>query len=161
MDELFQSLSKEHDIIIVTSNYEAFVKQFLEKHNILKYVTKIFSEPSTITEDGKFEIGSIPKDWGGSCICEVNKTAGPQQLICKKLVLQYHIKSIDSTTKYEKVIYIGDDFNDLCVSLSLGSNDLIFAREGYKLDSLLKQYSSTAQAKIISWKNGLDILLHI
>ena len=160
MDELFQSLSKEHDIIIVTSNYEAFVKQFLEKHNILKYVTKIFSEPSTITEDGKFEIGSIPKDWGGSCICEVNKTAGPQQLICKKLVLQYHIKSIDSTTKYEKVIYIGDDFNDLCASLSLVStNDLICAREGYKLESLLKQHS--AQAKIISWKNGLDILSHV
>ena len=36
MDELFQSLSKEHDIIIVTSNYEAFVKQFLEKHDILR-----------------------------------------------------------------------------------------------------------------------------
>ena len=54
-----------------------------------------------------------------------------------------------------------DVFNDLCVSLSLGSNDLIFAREGYKLDSLLKQYSSTAQAKIISWKNGLDILLQV
>ena len=157
MDELFQSLSKEHDIIIVTSNYEDMVKQFLEKHNILKYVSKIFSEPSKITEDGKFEIGSIPKEWGGSCICEVNKTAGPQQLICKKLVLQYHIKSND--TKYEKVIFIGDDFNDLCASLSLGANDLICAREGYKLDSLLKQHS--ARAKIISWKNGLDILSHV
>ena len=104
MDELFQSLSKEHDIIIVTSNYEDMVKQFLEKHNILKYVSKIFSEPSKITEDGKFEIGSIPKEWGGSCICEVNKTAGPQQLICKKFTVNF-MKGIRSL-KVSQYIYI-------------------------------------------------------
>ena len=41
--------------------------------------------------------------------------------------------------KYEKIVFVGDGSNDLCLSLYLSSHDVVFPREGYKLVSLLDQ----------------------
>ena len=120
------------------------------RYGILKYVTKIFAQPAIITDDGKFNVCSIPKKWGGPCKAI---TAGRQ--ICKVAVLKHYLQS----HQYEKIVFAGDGSNDICLSLFLGSEDVIFPRVGYKLVELLEQHC--VQAKVIAWKDGFDIMKHI
>ena len=116
----------------------------------MKYVTHIFAQPAIVTDDGKFKVSSIPKEWGGPCKAS---TAGSQ--ICKMDLLKHYLQS----RKYEKIVFVGDGSNDLCLSLYLSSHDVVFPREGYKLVSLLDQ--NCVQAKVIAWKDGFDIIKNI
>ena len=122
----------------------------LSRYGMLKYVTKIFAQPGVVTDDGKFKVSSIPKEWGGPCKAS---TAGSQ--ICKMTLLKNYLQS----NQYEKILFVGDGSNDLCLSLYLSSDDVVFPREGYKLLSLLDQHC--VQAKVIAWKDGFDIIKHI
>ena len=117
---------------------------------MLKYVTDIFAQQAIVTDDGKFNVCSIPKKWGGPCKAI---TAGCQ--ICKVAVLKHYLQS----HQYEKIVFAGDGSNDICLSLFLGSEDVIFPRVGYKLVELLEQHC--VQAKVIAWKDGFDITKHI
>ena len=127
------------------------------RYGILEQVSKIFAHPAMVSEDGNFEINSIPKDWGGPCNVKImHKGIGPEKLaICKLAILKHYLQS----HQYEKIVFFGDGSNDLCLSLYLSSDDIVFPREGYKLASLLDQHC--VQANIIAWKDGFDILKHI
>ena len=117
---------------------------------MLKYVTDIFAQPAIVTDDGKFNVCSIPKKCGGPC-----KAITTGRQICKVAVLKHYLQS----HQYEKIVFFGDGSNDLCLSLYLSSDDIVFPREGYKLASLLDQHC--VQANVIPWKNGFDIIKHI
>ena len=99
-------------------------------------------------------VSQIPKEWRGPCKITTRE-------LCKKTALQYFIQQQHEqlTDQYDKIIYIGDGENDLCPALSLSANDLVCPRQGYKLESLLKQHC--VQAKIVSWKDGTDLLKYI
>ena len=129
----------------------------LSRYGIFEQVSKIFAHPAMVTEDGKFKTSSIPKEWGGPCNVKIMHSGiGPEKLaICKMAILKHYLQS----HQYEKILFVGDGSNDLCVSLFLGSDDVIFPREGYKLASLLDQHC--VQAKVIAWKDGFDIIKHI
>ena len=122
----------------------------LSRYGILKYVTQIFAQPAIVTDDGKFKVSSIPKEWGGPCKAS---TAGSQ--ICKMAILKHYLQ----LHQYEKIVFVGDGSNDICLSLFLGSEDVIFPRVGYKLVELLEQ--NCVQAKVIAWQDGFDIIKHI
>ena len=104
-----------------------------------------------------FEINSIPKEWGGPCNVKImHKGIGSEKLaICKMAILKHYLQ----LHQFEKIVFFGDGSNDLCLSLYLSSNDIIFPREGYKLASLLDQHC--VQANVITWKDGFDIVKHI
>ena len=129
----------------------------LSRYGIFEQVNKIFAQPAMVTEDGKFKISSIPKEWGGPCNVKIMHSAiGPEKLaICKLDILKHYLQS----HQYEKIVFVGDGSNDLCLSLYLSSDDVIFPREGYKLASLLDQHC--VQAKVIAWKDGFDIIKYI
>ena len=122
----------------------------LSRYGILKYVTHIFAQPAIVTDDGKFKVSSIPKEWGGPCKAS---TAGSQ--ICKMDLLKHYLQS----HQYKKIMFVGDGSNDLCLSLYLSSHDVVFPRDGYKLVALLDQ--NCVQAKVIAWKDGFDIIKNI
>ena len=148
MHELLWNLSKDYDIIIITGGFEDMVTRFLNKYGILDLIKDIFAIPTLITDDGKFKANTLPEEWGGPC-----KSGGGK--LCKLSTLKFYLKS----HKYEKIIYVGDGSNDLCPTLILGANDLVFPRQGYSLETKLKQ--NCVQAKILPWKTGLDIMKHI
>ena len=77
-----------------------------------------------------------------------------------------------STRQYAHIFYIGDGSNDFCPSALLEKADVLFVREGYALDKLLrKQEEQTAadaaatpsglKAQVLRWSSGEDILAWI
>ena len=65
MDKVLKKLSQDHDIIIISETYSEKIEIILKKNNLLDLVDQIFAKPSTITDDGKLLIHSIPRS--GSC----------------------------------------------------------------------------------------------
>lgn len=63
---------------------------------------------------------------------------------------------------FSQIAYVGDGRNDLCPSLRLSEKDLIFPREGFLLDKLIRdmqnQEDLRLKVKIHTWKTGSDIM---
>ena len=147
MDEVIKHFAQDHDIIIVSGTLNVNVEAFLEKFDLLQHITKIYGIPSEVTEDGKFFVNQRPNEWGDSC--EITKRS-----FCKESILKYHLSQMNH--QYEQIVYFGDGSNDFCVARSLGTKDIVFPREGFKLVSMLEKEPISAQ--VIPWTNGKDVL---
>merc|ERR1712018_613274 len=139
MDQALKYFSKEHDIIIISGAQK--IQSFLERYGVLNVIDKIYGVPSKITDDAKILIDSRPNEWGGSCSIT-------ERDFCKEQILKYHIKSTHD--------YVGDGLNDFCAAQSLGAKDIVCARQGKKLESVLEKESISA--KVVIWDDGLDLL---
>ena len=142
--------SKNYDIIILSGGFDDLIKTFLVKHDLLDLIKEVFAIPTTVSDDGKITVNSIPKEWGGPC-----RSPGAG-IICKASIIKYYMAK---NQHYEKLIYVGDGSNDICPPPILGVNDIVFPRQDYKMESLIK--NQCISAKIIPWKDGFDIMKYI
>jgi len=159
IDQVIKKLFMTHDIIIITgADYET-VKLFLAKHNLLTFVKKIYGRPATIYDNGKIVLGDLPKEWAGPCQPCKNGYGNKKdyKVFCKTAILKSYLNN--STNTYERFIYFGDGLNDLCSALSLGANDIVCPRKGFKLESAIKErHFKSIQAALLPWNNGLELL---
>ena len=65
--------------------------------------------------------------------------------------------------KKTNLFYVGDGYNDFCISKKLGKNDIIFPRINYSLYKILFEQNGKKEikAEIIPWNNGNDICEYI
>lgn len=85
----------------------------------------------------------------GCTTCEAN--------LCKRIVLYKIRESHPNST----VIYFGDGYNDLCPTISLGPNDIVFAREGEKfaLGALWRtRLLNKPKPNVYFWNTGAQLL---
>jgi len=81
--------------------------------------------------------------------------------LCKGHVLTTHIEEAAKRgVHYDRVAYVGDGSNDLCPSLRLRSNDIVFPRKGFALVKLIEKLDDDLEmlAKVVPWDTGLEIL---
>ena len=62
--------------------------------------------------------------------------------------------------EYNKILYVGDGGNDLCLSKKLSEKDYVFPRKNYKLYKLLfnENKKDEIKANIYPWQNGQEII---
>ena len=75
----------------------------------------------------------------------------------KGQVLMDYIKD----KNYQKVSYFGDGFNDFCPATKLRKNDHMFPRKEFACDLKIQENQNAVQAKVQSWENGIDLLVHL
>jgi hypothetical protein len=83
--------------------------------------------------------------------------------LCKGHILDLYVAERAAVgVTFSQIAYVGDGRNDLCPSLRLSEKDLIFPREGFLLDKLIRdmqnQEDLRLKAKIHTWKTGSDIM---
>jgi len=159
IDQVIKTLFTTHDIIIITGSAYETVQLFLAKHNLLTFVKKIYGRPATIDDNGKFKVQDTPKEWAGPCQPCKDGHGEKQDYkeFCKTAILKTHLDNSPNT--YERLIYFGDGLNDLCSAISLGANDIVCPRKGFKLESVIKErHFKSIQAALLPWNNGLDLL---
>lgn len=106
---------KKYRIVIISTNDEAFIKKFLEKHNLLQHVSHIYA--------AKF--GVKKGIMTGTISGEVIKT---EKLgILPKLEKMYKVKRRD-------MIYVGDGLTDLPIMKKIGTGILFNPNEFTKLE---------------------------
>lgn len=62
---------------------------------------------------------------------------------------------------FKRILYLGDGHNDLCPSLRLGKDDLVFPRENYSLIRQIRDQASQIKAKVVPWSCASIVLNYI
>jgi len=152
MKELLQFMKKEqYEVIIISDSNSVFIDQILCAAGLQDCVNKIYTNPAKFDESGCLQVGMYhTQDW-----CNLSTVN-----LCKGHILDSHIKSQEETgINYSKVIYVGDGKNDLCPSLKLSENDIIFPRRGYNLEKAILENKGefTLKGKVVYWTDADDI----
>jgi hypothetical protein len=127
---------------MLSDNDTLVLKVFLSRVGLLDYFSDIIPRNLTLEENGQLVFEDIPKT-----TCPLGG-----QFLCKGGVLMDYIKD----KNYETVSYFGDGKNGFCPTTKLSQNDRVSPRKNFPLDLKLQEYE--VQAKVQSWKTGIDLL---
>ena len=159
MGDLFNYIKaqkEKYESIILSSNYEYVIKYILNKNKISDIFSDIICNPSReANENEKEQFIYVMKKKPHDC-----KSCNP--CACKNNEFKEFCDSHD-INNYDKIIFICDGFNDLCLAISLGKNDVTFARKDFVLHKKLleKDLMNKLKCKVEFWNNGNDIIKYL
>lgn len=154
-----------YDVIIISDSNTYFINSWLQVNNLTSKVLNIFSNPAQFDESGLLNINMFHVQ----NVCKLST-----RNLCKGMILEDFIN--DQSNKgiiYNKVVYVGDGYNDLCPILRLKKSDLACCRDNYKCAQLVKaiqegkpldgtDYSKyELKAEVCIWNSGCDILTYL
>ena len=110
--------SENADAVIVSDANTYCIKRVLEKNGLAGVFKTIISNPTSFDNQDFLKIDYYHRDHGCPR-CSAN--------LCKRKALVPH------KVGYDKIVYVGDGYNDICPSLALTVNDVVVARRGFAL----------------------------
>ena len=153
--ELFDYLRKnkdKFDLIIITGNHFVCLETTLKNLGIFDLFKDIICNNSKLDEDNIIKIWSLNKNYEKNC-------KDCQPFLCKALAFHDYMKKNDMN-KYEKIVFICDGGNDVCLTRKLlKENDIVCPRLNYscyKNLAIEKKYE--IKCKLVPWENGEDII---
>jgi pyridoxal phosphate phosphatase PHOSPHO2 len=155
MTELMQFLYRQNvEVIIVSDANSVFIKDWLCSSSLAHTVERVFTNPACYDRDGCLKI----EMYHFQDFCELST-----KNLCKGHILDSYVEERKSAgVIFSQIAYVGDGRNDLCPCLRLSEKDLVFPREGFKLDKLIRdmqdQKDRHLKAKVHKWKTGSDII---
>ena len=159
MSDLFNYIREKkdnYDSIILSSNYEYVIKYILKKNNISDIFLDIITNPSReANQDEKDQFIYVLKKQEHNC-----KICNPCS--CKKNEFKEFCNTHDMNN-YDKVIFICDGFNDFCLAVDLGENDITLMRKNFALYKKIndKNFKNNLKCKVQAWENGNDIINYL
>ena len=159
MSDLFNYIKEKkenYDSIILSSNYEYVIKYILNKNNIIDIFLDIITNPSReANQDEKEQFIYVLKKQEHNC-----KICNPCS--CKKNEFKEFCNTHDMNN-YDKVIFICDGFNDFCLAVDLGENDITLMRKNFALYKKIKSknFENNLKCKVQAWESGNDIINYL
>ena len=159
MSDLFNYIKEKkenYDSIILSSNYEYVIKYILNKNNIIDIFLDIITNPSReANQDEKDQFIYVLKKREHNC-----KICNPCS--CKKNEFKEFCNTHDMNN-YDKVIFICDGFNDFCLAVDLGENDITLMRKNFALYKKIKSknFENNLKCKVQAWESGNDIINYL
>ena len=159
MSDLFNYIKEKkenYDSIILSSNYEYVIKYILNKNNIIDIFLDIITNPSReANQDEKEQFIYVLKKQEHNC-----KICNPCS--CKKNEFKEFCNKHDMNN-YDKVIFICDGFNDFCLAVDLGENDITLMRKNFALYKKIKSknFENNLKCKVQAWESGNDIINYL
>jgi pyridoxal phosphate phosphatase PHOSPHO2 len=123
------------DVVIVSDSNTQFIQWILQHQQLHPIFSSVYTNPATVTAEGRL---TVAHHHNHDCsICPVN--------MCKRAVLMQ--RSAAAGGPYSRVVYVGDGGNDYCPALGMSPEDILFVREGYKLQKLLQSQEKLQQLR--------------
>ena len=156
MADLFSYIKAQknnYDSIILSCGYDYVIKYILKKFNISNVFLDIICNPSREanpdeTDQFIYVMKKKPHDCDkcNPCSCKNNEFK--------------EFSSTHDMNNYDKIIFICDGYNDICLAKNLGKNDIAMARKDFALHKQLKENNSinNLNCKFEVWENGNDII---
>ena len=145
---LSQLLQKQDSIeaIIISDSNECFIQTILDDKGYTSVFEKVFTNPASFDADGILRLKPYhQQDWCD--LCTTN--------LCKGSVMEEHIsEATRNGNTFDCIAYIGDGSNEICPSLRLSEHDIVFPREGYRLQKKLKEYQNRVKCQVVSWEDA-------
>ncbi|XP_022919252.1 probable phosphatase phospho2 isoform X2 [Onthophagus taurus] len=132
MDGLLMCLKRDYntDSIIVSDSNSYFINTWLKKYKLESCVDGVFTNPAHFDENGllNIEMYHLQTD------CNLST-----KNLCKGRIMEEYLEAQEKNgVIYDKIIYFGDGFNDICPILRLKKSDLACVRENYKCASSIR-----------------------
>ena len=156
MQDLFSFIKEnknKYDSIILSSNYEYIIKYILNKYNIIDIFLDIICNPSREanhdeTDQFIYVLKKKPHDCKdcNPCACKNNEFK--------------EFSSNHDMNNYDKIVFICDGFNDLCLAINLGKNDITLTRKDFVLYKKLHEdnFIDKLNCRVEAWESGNDII---
>ncbi|KAF7704896.1 probable phosphatase phospho1 isoform X1 [Silurus meridionalis] len=150
----FLSARGDFECVVVSDANSYFIETWLRHIGVHKLFTKVLTNPADFDAHGRlvlhpFHTHSCPK-------CPVN--------MCKQTILRdYTSKREKERGKpFQKIFYIGDGENDICPTLALGQNDVVFPRRGFPMHRFIQDLQKTQpgmyKPSVVPWERGEDVM---
>ena len=120
--------------IIVSDSNSVFIDAILQKQGLRHYFSDVITNPAHFDERGQLRIRRCHAHSCPRCLPHAPN-------MCKGTLLKEYISA---NGPFSHVVYSGDGEGDVCPSLTLGSQDVVFARSGFRLAEAL---SASADVK--------------
>ncbi|KAF8087251.1 hypothetical protein N665_0593s0013 [Sinapis alba] len=146
------------DLKIVSDANQFFIEKILEQHNLLDCFSDIYTNPTSIDENGKLRI--LPYHGGAASAPHSCNLCPPN--LCKGLVMDYIRASSSSSSPKDQIllkrfIYLGDGGGDFCPTLKLRECDHVMPRTNYPLWKRISDKSSLIRADVKEWSNAEEL----
>jgi pyridoxal phosphate phosphatase PHOSPHO2 len=155
MDELLQFLYRQNvEVIIVSDANSVFIRDWLSNCSLMHIIERVFTNPACYNEDGCLNIEMYHLQE----FCELST-----KNLCKGHILDSYIEERAAVgVTFSQIAYVGDGRYDLCPCLRLSEKDLVFPREGFQLNKLIRDLQNRKDARLKAgvhiWKTGNDII---
>lgn len=165
MCELINFLKHElsYDIIIISDANTYFIDTWLREFSLLSSIEKVFTNPACFTDNMlKIDMYHLQTE------CNLST-----KNLCKGKILQEYLDfQREREVSYDRIVYVGDGYYDLCPILRLKESDLACVRSEYKCANLVKSLQAKKpidktgkiyeiKSDVLFWKSGCDILSYI
>ncbi|XP_062860054.1 probable phosphatase phospho1 [Trichomycterus rosablanca] len=144
----------DFECIILSDSNAYFIDTWLRKAGFWTFFSKVFTNPAEFDADGRLVLRPLHSHSCSKC---------PKNL-CKQVILREYL---DKRTKergepFQKVFFIGDGANDICPTLALGKNDVVFPRNGFPMHTIIQEMQTEQpgvyKAAVVPWKRGEDVV---
>ena len=151
MKRLFNYLRRnddKYDIIIISSGNIFCINEMLKFNQIDDLIKEIIANRTKIIDDTLIISEANPHNCDMCC-----------PSICKKNELEIYFEKYPREN-YERVIFICDGYNDLCLVRGLNKNDCCILRKNYDLYQTLfiEKVDIETKCKFFTWNTGFDII---
>ncbi|CAH2077578.1 unnamed protein product [Thlaspi arvense] len=140
------------DLKIVSDANRFFIEKILEQHGLLDCFSEIYTNPTSVDDDGKLRI--FPYHGAASVAHSCNLC--PTNL-CKGLVMDHIRDSCPKDQIQRRFVYLGDGGGDFCPTLKLRECDCVMPRTNYPLWKRISDNSSLIKAQVKEWSNAEEI----
>ena len=151
MKRLFNYLRRndeKYDIIIISSGNIFCINEMLKFHHIDDLIKEIIANRTKIINDTLIV---------SEANCHNCDMCCPS--ICKKNELEIYFEK-HPRKNYERVIFMCDGYNDLCLVRALNKNDCCVLRKDYDLyqSLFIDKVNVKTKCKFFTWTTGYDII---
>jgi len=115
----FITESDKAECIILSDANVLSIKEILIANGMGTWFKDIISNPASFNDKGMLTIQYHHQSVHGCSKCPRN--------LCKKKALATYL----TDCQYDRIVYVGDGFNDICPSLGLSTHDVVIARKGF------------------------------
>ena len=140
------------EVVIISDANSHFIKCIMEAAHLDHVIKETFTNPAHFNENGCLLIEYYhTQDW-----CDRSTVN-----LCKGHILDSYIeKRAKESIQFKTVAYVGDGTNDLCPSLRLRAQDVVYPRIGFSLYKKINSLDpdTALLAKVSPWETGFDIL---
>ena len=154
MKRLFNYLRRnddKYDLIIISSGNIFCINEMLKFNQIDDLIKEIIANRTKVIDDTLIISEANSHNCDKCC-----------PSICKKNELEIYFEKYPREN-YERVIFICDGYNDICLAKNLGKNDVTLARKNFAFhksideNNLIKDFN----CKVDFWENGNEIINYL
>ncbi|CAN6985716.1 unnamed protein product [Brassica rapa subsp. trilocularis] len=155
VDAIKSAKSLGCDLKIVSDANQFFIEKILEHHDLLDCFSDIYTNPTSVDENGKLRISPYHGDGGAASTPHSCNLCPPN--LCKGLVMDHIRASIPKDQILTRVIYLGDGGGDFCPTLKLRECDCVMPRTNYPLWKRISEKSSLIKADVKEWSSAEEL----